>query len=120
MANPLRVREFAELAGVTVKALHHYDRLGLLKPARTAAGYRVYSAADFERLEQIVALRFLGIPLKQMGALLGRGAGSLESTFRQQREALEDKRRLLGRAIDALAEAERAAAAGTPHAAAIL
>jgi DNA-binding transcriptional MerR regulator len=120
MANPLRVREFAELAGVTVKALHHYDRLGLLKPARTAAGYRVYSAADFERLEQIVALRFLGIPLKQMGALLGRGAGSLESTFRQQREALEDKRRLLGRAIDALAEAERAAAAGTPPAVAIL
>src|SRR3954469_3355783 len=46
-----RVREFAELAGVSVKALHHYDRLDLLKPARTDAGYRVYSLADLARLE---------------------------------------------------------------------
>jgi DNA-binding transcriptional MerR regulator len=45
------VHEFAELAGVTVKALHHYDRLGLLKPRRNDAGYRVYSPADLERLE---------------------------------------------------------------------
>src|SRR5215472_4266739 len=37
-----KVREFAEFAGVTVRALHHYERLGLLKPTRTAAGYRVY------------------------------------------------------------------------------
>ena len=112
-----RVREFAELAGVTVKALHHYDRLGLLKPARTAAGYRAYAAADLERLEQIVALRFLGIPLKKMGALLERGALPLSSTFREQREVLEDKRRLLDRAIEALAEAEQAVASGTPPAA---
>jgi DNA-binding transcriptional MerR regulator len=49
-----RVRAFAELAGVTVRALHHYDRLGLLKPRRTAAGYRVYTTADLPTLEQIV------------------------------------------------------------------
>jgi len=108
-----KVREFAELAGVTVKALHHYDRLGLLKPARTAAGYRVYSAADLERLEQIVALRFLGIPLKKMGVLLDRGAVPLASTFRRQRDILEDRRRLLDRAIEALADAEQSVAAGT-------
>jgi DNA-binding transcriptional MerR regulator len=113
MANSLRVREFAELAGVTVKALHHYDRLGLLKPARTAAGYRVYAPADLERLEQIVALRFLGIPLKQMGVLLGRGVGSMESTFRQQREILDDQRRRLDRAVQALADAEASVASGT-------
>jgi len=46
-----QIREFAELAGVTVKALHHYDRLGLLRPARTAAGYRVYSESD-QRFEK--------------------------------------------------------------------
>ena len=69
-----RVREFAELAGVTVRALHHYDRLGLLKPGRTAAGYRCYSLRDFERLEQIVALKFLGIPLKQIRTLFNREA----------------------------------------------
>ena len=114
------MREFAELAGVTVKALHHYDRLGLLKPARTTAGYRVYASADLERLEQIVALRFVGIPLKHMSALLDRGAFPLQSTFRRQREVLEDKRRRLDRAIEALAEAERSAGAGTEAAASIL
>jgi DNA-binding transcriptional MerR regulator len=113
MANPLRVREFAELAGVTVKALHHYDRLGLLKPARTAAGYRVYAPSDLERLEQIVALRFLGVPLKQMGVLFGRDVGSLESTFRQQREILDDQRRRLDRAIRALVDAEASVRSGT-------
>jgi DNA-binding transcriptional MerR regulator len=114
------VREFAELAGVTVKALHHYDRLGLLKPARTAAGYRAYSAADLERLEQIVALRFVGIPLKHMSALFDRGTLPLQSTFRQQREVLEDKRRRLARAIKALAEAERSAGSAADTAAFIL
>jgi MerR family transcriptional regulator, thiopeptide resistance regulator len=108
-----RVREFAELAGVTVKALHYYDRLGLLTPARTSAGYRVYAPSDLERLEQIVALRFLGIPLKQMGVLLRRGVGSLESTFRQQREILDDQRRRLDRAVQALADAEASVASGT-------
>jgi hypothetical protein len=61
-----KVHEFAELAGVTVKALHHYDRLGLLTPRRTEAGYRVYTERDLERLEQIVALKFLGLPLRQI------------------------------------------------------
>lgn len=59
-------REFAQLAGVTARALHHYDRLGLLKPKRTPAGYRAYSAHDFEKLEQIIALKFIGVPLKKI------------------------------------------------------
>ena len=58
-----KIHEFAKLAGVTVKALHHYDRLELLQPGRTEAGYRVYCDRDLETLEQIVALKFLGIPL---------------------------------------------------------
>ena len=65
--------EFAKRAGVTIRALHHYDRLGLLKPSgRTAAGYRVYSDRDFARLEQIVALKFIGFPLSQIRELLHR------------------------------------------------
>ena len=69
-----RVHEFAQLAGVTVKALHHYDRLGLLKPRRADSGYRIYVERDLERLEQIVALKFLGLPLKQIKILLEREA----------------------------------------------
>jgi MerR family transcriptional regulator, thiopeptide resistance regulator len=102
------VQEFAELAGVTVRALHHYDRLGLLKPRRTQAGYRLYSLRDFERLEQIVALKFLGIPLKQIRTLFNREATALPEALRLQRRVLEEKRRLLDSAINAIREAEQA------------
>ena len=52
-----RVSEFAEKAGVTVRTLHHYDRMGLLKPSgRTGAGYRLYGERDFARLQQIVII----------------------------------------------------------------
>lgn len=115
-----RVREFAELAGVTVRALHHYDRLGLLKPTRTRAGYRLYSLRDLERLEQIVALKFLGIPLKQIRALFRRGHSEISGALQMQRRALEEKRRLLDTAIGVIQEAEKAAATGQQPDSAIL
>jgi DNA-binding transcriptional MerR regulator len=90
------VREFAELTGVTVRALHQYDRLGLLRPRRTAAGYRLYGARELERLEQIVALKFIGIPLQRMKAMLDRDASDLPDTLRMQRTVLEEKRRPAG------------------------
>jgi MerR family transcriptional regulator, thiopeptide resistance regulator len=102
-----RIQEFATLAGVTVRALHHYDRLGLLKPSgRSDSGYRLYRDCDFVRLEQIVVLKFLGLPLKQIGRLLRRES-SLADTLRSQQRVLADKRRRLGWAIDAINEAER-------------
>jgi len=106
------VQEFGELAGVTVRALHHYDRLGLLKPRRTEAGYRLYSLGDLERLEQIVALKFLGIPLKQIRKLFNREARALPDALRMQRRVLEEKRRLLDSAISAIREAEKATRPG--------
>jgi MerR family transcriptional regulator, thiopeptide resistance regulator len=108
MAKSYRVHEFAELAGVTVKTLHHYDRLGLLKPSRTRAGYRVYTTTHLARLEQIITLKSLGIPLKQIRAILDRDPLPLRATFRQQRDVLEEKRRTLDRAIEALQQAEQA------------
>jgi DNA-binding transcriptional MerR regulator len=107
-----KIREFAALAGVTVKALHHYDRLGLLKPSRTDAGYRVYCERDLETLEQIVALKFLGIPLKEIGLVLKRPALKLPSALRLQRQALEDRRELLSRAIHVIRAAEESIAFG--------
>ena len=101
------VHEFAELTGITVKALHHYDRLGLLKPRRTAAGYRIYTKRDLEPLEQIVALKFLGLPLKQIRAVLGRAETTLPEALRQQRLALEEKQRVLALAISAISDAEK-------------
>lgn len=118
MTRHYNIRKFAELAGVTVKALHHYDRLGLLQPARSEAGYRVYRDGDLETLEQIVALKFLGLPLKEIAAVLKRPAMKSQQTFQMQRQALEDRQEQLGRAIRALRAAEDAIAAGqsTDHA----
>jgi MerR family transcriptional regulator, thiopeptide resistance regulator len=109
-----RIHEFAQLAGVTVKALHHYDRLGLLKPRRAGSGYRIYVEHDLERLEQIVALKFLGLPLKQIKILLERDPLQLPEALRMQRTILEEKRRLLDRAIGAIANAENVLQSGQP------
>ncbi len=102
------VHEFAELAGVTVRALHHYDVLGLLRPARSASGYRLYRLADLERLEQIAALKFIGLPLKQIKRFLENGLLALPGALRLQRQELEKKRNRIDRALQAISDAERA------------
>ena len=102
-----KAREFAQLTGVTVRALHHYDRLGLLKPHRySRTGYRLYRADDVARLEQIVALKFIGLSLKQIKNILQSGGGDLATTLRRQREAIEEKRKRLQQAIKAIQRAE--------------
>ena len=106
MTHVYKVHEFAELAGVTVRALHHYDRLGLLKPRRAESGYRLYDARDLARLEQIVVLKFLGLPLKEIRELLTRESNLLDSLRRQQ-TVLAQKRGQLDGAIGAIQKAEK-------------
>ena len=103
-----------------MRALHHYDSLALLKPKRTSAGYRLYSAPDLERVEQIVALKFLGLSLKQIKTVLDRDSRSLVEVLRTQRRALEEKRRRLDQAIGAIAGAERLVQPGRPADSAVL
>jgi MerR family transcriptional regulator, thiopeptide resistance regulator len=104
----LKVSEFAEKAGITVRTLHHYDRLGLLKPSgRTEAGYRLYADRDFARLQQIVTLKFIGLPLKDIKALIDRNELDMAATLRMQRELLTGKRRQVEAAIRAVEAAER-------------
>lgn len=108
-----QVREFAKRSGVTVRTLHHYDHLGLLKPTRYAeSGYRYYGDRDLARLQQIVTLKFIGLSLKQIGEILDGGELDLAAMLRVQRTILERKRRQLDLAIRALEGAARAAAAG--------
>jgi DNA-binding transcriptional MerR regulator len=120
MTQCYRIHEFAELAGVTVKALRHYDRLGLLRPTRTNGGYRMYTACDLERLEQIVALKFIGVPLKQIRIVLDRPCTDFSETLRLQRQVLLEKRRLLDRAIRAMEVAQKAVKPGKSAAPAVL
>ncbi len=65
------VGQVAELAGVTVRTLHHYDRIGLLEPEkRSEGGYRRYGSADLERLHRILSYRELGLTLEDIASLL--------------------------------------------------
>jgi DNA-binding transcriptional MerR regulator len=104
-----RVGELARVAGVTVRALHHYDALGLLVPSeRTQAGHRLYSAADVERLYRLLALREVGLPLDEIGPLLDSEDGVADTVRRhlgrveQQLGALEQLRLRLTRLLAAL------------------
>lgn len=66
-----RVGELADRTGLTVRALHHYDEIGLLVPSlRTHAGHRCYSEADVQRLHRILALRGFGLSLAEIGQVL--------------------------------------------------
>jgi MerR family transcriptional regulator, thiopeptide resistance regulator len=115
-----KIGEFAELAGVTVRALHHYDRIGLLKPQRSTSGNRLYSMDELHRLEQVAALKFLGIPLREIKLLLRHGPLTLTDSLHMQREALTEKRRLIDRAIVAIETAEKAIRSGQTTDASIL
>jgi len=79
----------AKRFGVSVKALRVYEREGLLKPARTVSGWRIYRQSEIERLSAILALKQLGLPLKRIGDLL-RGNGDLAAALALQEAALMD------------------------------
>jgi DNA-binding transcriptional MerR regulator len=103
-----KAAEFARLNGVTVRALHHYDHLGLLKPSgRTPKGYRLYGERDFARLQQIVTLKFIGFPLKEIGDILNRSSFDLAKELRRQREIIAEQQNRLGRAVKAIENVER-------------
>src|SRR5919107_1232452 len=92
MGRYYRVGEVATLTRVSVRTLHHYDRIGLLRPAlHSAGGYRLYGEPELLRLQQILTLRYLGFPLKQIGELLDRADFDLIASLRVQRLALHDR-----------------------------
>lgn len=82
------VGQVAEELGVTVRTLHHYDEIGLLRPSeRSPAGYRLYTDADLTRLQQIVVYRRLEMPLDEIAELLN-GGGSVSDHLRRQRASV--------------------------------
>lgn len=73
-----KVGDLARLTGLTVRTLHHYEHVGVLRPSgRSPAGHRLYDEGDVRRLYQVVALRDLGLPLEAIGTAL---AGELDLT----------------------------------------
>jgi DNA-binding transcriptional MerR regulator len=101
-----RIHEFAKKSGVTVRTLHHYDRIGLLKPRRTRHGYRVYRDDDIARLDEITVLKFLGLSLTDIKAALGNTSRRAE-LLKVQRYSLGHRRQVLAVALDMLDQLER-------------
>ena len=88
------VGEVARLARVTVRTLHHYDRIGLLVPSgRAENGYRLYAYDDLERLRQIRLLRELRFSLDAIGRMLDAPAYDRRSALEAQRELLRERQK---------------------------
>src|SRR6185295_11316232 len=100
-----QVKEVAEQSGVSIRALHHYDAIGLLVPSlRTAAGYRLYTDDDLLRLQQILIGRELGLSLEEIRRSLDDPRFDRKKALLAQREQLRnraDKAEEMVRAIDA-------------------
>ncbi|GAA1482429.1 MerR family transcriptional regulator [Gordonia sinesedis] len=104
-AGDLTVGTVAGLVGVSVRTLHHYDRIGLIVPSgRTPAGYRVYDDADVERLHRVLTYRELGFPLEQIATLLDDPNADAQSQLRSQRDLLNERIRRLHRMVAAVEE----------------
>ena len=97
----MTVHEVSKLTGVSVRALHHYDQLGLLKPAEvTEAGYRLYDEDSLTRLQSILLFRELQFPLKDIGAILDSPTFDRNKALDQQIRLLELQKEHLDNLID--------------------
>jgi DNA-binding transcriptional MerR regulator len=107
------VKEVSRLTGVTVRALHHYDEIGLLRPSeRSASGYRLYAHADLVRLQEIIAWQQLGFSLRELRALLDDPAYDRRAALHRQRELAELQRRRYAAMVRSLDAALAASLAG--------
>ena len=97
------VSELAQMAGVSVRTLHYYDQIGLLRPrGYSPSGYRQYQRVDLERLQVILFYKELELPLKDIRGLLGAPRFDPRSALQEQRKRLVERRDRLDRLIGTL------------------
>ncbi len=90
MPEGLKVGELARRSGLTIRTLHYWDEIGLLRPSRhTAAGHRIYLAGDIARLHQIRSLRFLGFALEEVALMLEQPEATFADLIRSHLGKLE-------------------------------
>ncbi|MBA2657612.1 MAG: MerR family transcriptional regulator [Tatlockia sp.] len=96
------VKELSQLTQVSVRTLHHYDAIGLLKPGlRLDTGYRLYSESDLLKLQQIIALKFFGFKLASIKTLLDKNIDVYDH-FSAQAQCLEEQSKALLKASQTL------------------
>jgi len=108
----MKVGELARRTGLSVRTLHHYDEIGLLRPSRrTPSGHRLYSGSEVRRLQQIASLRQLGLSLREIGDCLERPAYSLprilDMHIRRIQQEIEGRERLRSLLEELLRRIER-------------
>ncbi|WP_243225596.1 MerR family transcriptional regulator [Microbacterium sp. CIAB417] len=109
----LTVGEVASMVGVSVRTLHHWDNVGLMRPeSRTTSGYRAYSAADVARVHRVLVYQELGFGLTQIAAILDDPTVDESAQLREQRGLLEDRIRRLRQMADAIDRVLDSQAAG--------
>ncbi|MGH7500597.1 MAG: MerR family transcriptional regulator [Longimicrobiales bacterium] len=109
----MKVGDLAKRTGVSVRALHHYDELGLLVPARrTPSGHRVYGAREIRRLQQIRSLQQLGLTLEEIGACLERRGESVAKVIARHVTQLRQRIRAETELLERLEWLEKRLAAG--------
>ncbi|WP_332699424.1 MerR family transcriptional regulator [Halalkalibacter lacteus] len=99
----MKVKEVADLVDISVRTLHHYDEIGLLKPEQTSeAGYRLYSDHNLEMLQQILFFKELGFPLKKIKEIINRPSFDREEALKFQRKTLVEKRTRIDKMISTI------------------
>jgi DNA-binding transcriptional MerR regulator len=96
----MKVKEVADLVGISVRTLHYYDEIGLLTPEETTeSGYRLYSDENLETLQQILFFKELGFPLKKIKEIINRPSFDRHEALVLQRKMLLEKRKRLDKMI---------------------
>ncbi len=89
MTKYYRIKEFSRLTSVTIRTLHYYDEISLLKPShRSARGHRLYSENDMLKLQQITTFKFLGFSLEQINQLISHPGFNVKDSLKTQEEIL--------------------------------
>ena len=105
----MRIKEFAELTGVSVRTLHYYDEIGLLCPAfiDEQTGYRFYNEDSLMRMQEILFYRELDFSLKGIGRILSSPDYDKEKALSEQRRLLKLKKERIERLISAIDDAAK-------------
>lgn len=103
MSKTFRIKELSKLTSVTVRTLHYYHEIGLLKPSgKTYGGHRLYSEKDMSRLQQIITLKFLGFTLDQIVKIDSMPESSLKKALKAQSKLMNAKAKTLTKASELL------------------
>lgn len=99
----MKIKEVADLVGISVRTLHYYDEIGLLIPEKTTeSGYRVYSEKNLETLQQILFLKELGFPLKKIKKIINSPSFDRHEALKAQCIMLLERRNRLDKVLGQL------------------